>query len=116
MTKVTKENFSEKVVDKWLLKCVAGAGALCYKMHPITNGGIPDRLVISHGRVFFVETKTTGKKCTPIQIAFHKKLSDAGIDTFVLDTKIESLYDIHIKAYKTYDPTFNKKSKENESN
>lgn len=40
------------------------------------------------GRAIFVETKTTGERCTEAQIAFHRRLKELGFETYVLDTRI----------------------------
>lgn len=94
--------YSEKIVAKHLVDSVVEAGGMIMKMHPLTNKGIPDYLIIYAGRVFFVETKTTGKTCEPAQIEFQKRLKQKGIDTYVLDTKVSNYYDIFTCGYKTY--------------
>lgn len=94
--------WSEKLVASHLASAVEEKGGLCFKQHPLTNVGIPDYLIIYAGRTFFVETKTSGEQCTPIQVAFHKILKQKGIETYVLDTKINDLYDLYNYAYKTY--------------
>lgn len=96
------KEYGERLVAKWLVKCVEESGGFITKMHPLTAKGIPDYLVITHGRTIFVETKTTGKTCEPAQIEFHKRLKTKGIDTYVLDTKITNFYDLYKVAYKTY--------------
>jgi len=101
--------WEEKLVAKWLVRCVEEAGGIAFKMHPLTNKGIPDYLIIMRGRTFFVETKTTGKVCTPAQVEFHRLLKDKKVDTYVLDTKITNFYDLYTLGYKTYvDPNDSK--------
>lgn len=94
--------WSEKLVAKHLVHAVQEAGGLIFKMHPLTNKGIPDYLIFIHGRTIFVETKTTGKLCEPAQVEFHKRLKEKNIETYVLDTKITNFYDLYTYAYKTY--------------
>lgn len=102
-TKELSKQYSEKLVAAHLVKCVNEVPeAMIMKMHPLTNKGIPDYLIIHAGRVFFVETKTTGKLCEPAQVEFHKRLKQKGIETYVLDTKISNFYDIFKCGYKTY--------------
>ena len=100
---MTKKIYSEKLVDKYLVACVEKRGGLIFKMHPITNAGIPDRLIHYSQRTFYVETQATGKQCTPLQIEMHKRLKDKGIDTYVLDTKVLDLFDIWNVCYTTYE-------------
>lgn len=106
-TNVWKENR----VDWWLTRCVEDAGGFITKMHPMSNSGIPDRIIIMHGKVFFVELKTTGEKCTPIQVEMHKTLKTHGIDTYVLDTKISNFYDLYKWCYTTYEGMYFKQNK-----
>lgn len=94
--------WEEKLVAKHLVKCVEEANGLIFKMHPLTNKGIPDYLIIMYGRTFFVETKTTGKRCEPAQVEFHKMLKAKGIETYTLDTKITNIHDLYVYGYKTY--------------
>lgn len=99
---LVKEHASEKLVAKYLVQAVKDDGGIAFKMHPLTNKGIPDYMVIYRGRVFFVETKTTGKTCEPAQVEFHKLLKSYGIDTWVLDRKITTIHDLRLYGYKTY--------------
>lgn len=100
--------YSEKVVWNWLKRCCQEQDAFLTKMHPITNAGIGDGLIHWRGRTFYVECKTTGEKCTPIQCEMHKRLKEYGIETYVLDTKITNLFDLYVVSYKTYDENYNK--------
>lgn len=94
---------SEPVVALNLRMKVKAAGGLCYKLHPLTDKGIPDYLVMMPGELFFVETKTTGALCSPIQIEQHKKIHQkTNLRVVVLDTVIQSLTDIWKRGYTTY--------------
>ena len=96
------KKWSEKLVAKHLVECVKSAGGFITKMHPLTNVGIPDYLIIIHGRTIFVETKTTGEECTIAQVEHHKILKAHNVETYVLDTKISNFYDLYAWSYKTY--------------
>lgn len=104
--------YSEKIVWKWLKRSAEEQGAFITKMHPVTNAGMPDGLIHWMGRTFYVECKTTGEKCTPIQVEMHKRLKNYGIETYVLDTKIDNLYDLYVYATKTYDKTYGEAKRE----
>ena len=94
--------WSEKWVAHWLIRCVNEQDGFITKLHPLTAKGIPDYLVIINGKTLFVETKTTGEKCGPAQVEFHRRLKEKGVETYVLDTKITNFYDLYNVAYKTY--------------
>ena len=94
--------YKESIVDKWLKRCVESEKGIILKMHPVTNAGIPDRIIHFRSMTFYVETKTTGEKCTDLQIDMHKRLKERGIDTYVLDTKITNIWDLFTVAYTTY--------------
>lgn len=50
--------------------------------------GVPDRLILMPGaRVFFAETKDTGKKPNPRQRYVHGRLSGLGFTVFVPDSR-----------------------------
>ena len=85
---MSRKIYSEKTVAKYLREAVGDAGGLIFKMHPITNIGIPDYIIHYDGQTFYVETKTTGEVCTDAQRYFHKLLKSRGIETYVLDVQI----------------------------
>ena len=95
--------YREALVSKWLVRCVEEAGGMTFKMHPMTNAGIPDRIVHFRNMTFYVETKETGKKCEPLQIEMHKRIKARGIETYVLDKKITNIWDLWTVAYTTYE-------------
>lgn len=99
---MSKKIYSEKLVARYLLNVIKEADGLIFKMHPITNKGIPDYLVHCNGHTFYVETKTTGKVCTEAQVFFHKMLKEQGIETYVLDVPVHTLKELQTLSYKTY--------------
>lgn len=100
--KELSKKYREPLVAKHLKDCVKQAGGIIIKMHPLTDTGIPDYLVLVHKRAFFVETKSTGEECSPAQLEYQKRLKEHGVETYVLDTKIVNFYDLYVRAYKTY--------------
>lgn len=95
--------YTEKTIDTHFKKVVEEDGGLTFKNHPLTNAGIPDRIVHHRGWTFYVELKATGEECSPLQIEFHKRLKAKGIETYVLDTKITNYWDLFVVAYTTYE-------------
>lgn len=75
----------ERDVEKQLVDEVKKRGGLCEKW---VSGSVgwPDRIVIlSDGKVGFVEVKKPGEKPRPIQVHRHKQLKKLGMEVYVLD-------------------------------
>ena len=75
----------ERDVEKQLVDEVKKRGGLCEKW---VSGSVgwPDRIVIlSDGKVGFVEVKKPGEKPRPIQAHRHKQLKKLGMEVYVLD-------------------------------
>jgi glycine cleavage system H lipoate-binding protein len=100
---------SEASVARRLREVVKESGGLIFKMHPLTNKGIPDYLVHMAGRTFYVETKTTGEECSAAQVAMHAELKKHGIETYVLDSRLLCFHDLYAQSYKTYETNENSK-------
>jgi len=75
----------EKEVEKFLVREVKKIGGISFKFISPGNAGVPDRIVIlSSGKVVFVELKTDKGKLTRLQGVQIKKISDLGADVRVL--------------------------------
>ena len=73
---------AEQTVEKYLCRRVKEAGGMAIKM---TNcNGIPDRLILVNGGVYFVETKAVSGRLSPIQIAIQNRLKSMGYNVSVL--------------------------------
>lgn len=95
--------YTESTVAESYKKVCKKLGYLTMKCHPLSEIGIPD--LITHttdGETFYVETKTTGEECSPIQKEFHKRLKRRNIETYVLDTKVKTFEDLYKYGYTTY--------------
>lgn len=79
----------EKFNESEFRKDVLRLGGEALKQRADINAGIPDRLVwlpTPNGIIWFwVEWKRYGKPPMPHQLAYHKKLRDAGHLVFVFD-------------------------------
>lgn len=75
---------TEKTIEAYLGKELSEIGGLCYKLQNYT--GIPDRLVIYLGQVWFVELKASGKKPRLIQRLTINKLKSNGCNVIVIDS------------------------------
>jgi hypothetical protein len=76
----------ERDIEKYLVKKIKGIGGLCYKFQSPGNAGVPDRICIIAGRVFFVELKAPTKKPTALQAVKIKEIRERGGVVFVIDT------------------------------
>lgn len=78
---------SEKVIERKLVEAVKANGGMCIKLLCDNLLGLPDRMVLMpHGKIAFVELKTTGRKPRRIQVFMHKKLRALGFRVDVIDT------------------------------
>lgn len=76
----------ESEVEKYLRIKIKSIGGLCYKWVSPGNSGVPDRIVIYDGIVWFVELKRPNAKPRASQIACHDKLRSKGVKVSVLDS------------------------------
>ena len=69
----------ERDVESYLMDKLKDAGILCVKFIPDGKVGMPDRLVLlSDGKVIWVELKTKGGHLEEIQKLQHKRLEGIG--------------------------------------
>ena len=68
----------ESKVEQYLDKQVTGIGGLTRKFVSPGRDGVPDRIVVWHGHVIFVEVKTTDGALSKNQKREHKRLTDKG--------------------------------------
>ena len=86
----------EREIELKLRKATADRGGLCLKFTPTNWAGAPDRLVIlSEGRMGFVEVKAPGQRARQLQVARHRRLAELGCYVAVLDdpTKVDAVLD-----------------------
>jgi hypothetical protein len=69
----------ETVIEAYLRDRVKALGGKAYKFISPGNNGVPDRLVVIPGLPdFFVETKASGRKSTPLQLTEQARLIRMG--------------------------------------
>ena len=74
------------MIEQKLVRAVKKEGGLCLKFVSPGMDGMPDRLILmSGGRIAFVEVKAPGKKPRPLQVCRHEQLRELGYEVFVLD-------------------------------
>lgn len=79
----------ERDVERYLVKECEKRGWLCWKFVSPGRRGVPDRVVIRHGGVAFVEVKRKGGRISPLQIRRIEELIRRLIPARVVETKGE---------------------------
>lgn len=77
----------ENDIEKYLVRQVKRTGALCYKFTSPGTRGVPDRIILYQGNVFFVELKRPGGKPRKDQLKTIEKFNEQLIPVFVIDSK-----------------------------
>lgn len=76
----------EKYIEQRLVSEVKKHGGLCLKLASTGLDGIPDRMVLmSKGKIAFVELKAPKQKPRKLQLVRIKKLKKMGFSVYVLD-------------------------------
>jgi hypothetical protein len=84
-------------VEEPFVDYVESCGYWALKLNPLGRVGIPDRLVIGPGRfIAFFELKRLGRKPSPIQRWFHRKLREFGFHVVVPDSKEDAIAQFHV--------------------
>lgn len=78
---------NEKLLEKKLREDVKKLGGLALKFSSSTYTGMPDRIVLMPGHVYFVELKSTGKTQTPVQKRVVKILNGLEQDFWLIDSE-----------------------------
>jgi hypothetical protein len=74
----------ENKVEKYLDSEVKKLGGITRKWVSPGRDGVPDRIVILRGAVWFVEVKTSDGKLTQVQMREHDRLRDAGAKVYTV--------------------------------
>ena len=88
------EKESEKLIEAKLRDEIKKRDGIALKLLSQFHRGLPDRIVLlPRGRVFFVETKSTGRTPTLLQRKSHQTLRALGFHVWVVDSteKVEHL-------------------------
>lgn len=84
----------EKAIEQYLVRRVKECGGWAVKGE--NCAGFPDRIVLYNGHAFFVELKAPTGCVSKIQRAVHEKMSQLGIEVWVLCNK--DAVDVFIQA------------------
>ena len=76
----------EKAIEAKLVKAVKSMGGIALKISSANCDGMPDRLVLlTDGRLAFIELKAPGKKLRPLQEKRKRQLEALGFLVFCID-------------------------------
>lgn len=85
---IREKKDSEKTLEHSLVEKIRQRGGICLKLQGNMYAGMPDRLILlSEGRVIFVELKSEGIKPRKLQLVRHEELRALGFKVFVIDTQ-----------------------------
>ena len=77
----------EGYVEDYLRDEAKRRGALCLKFTSPGTTGVPDRVLIGHGKTVFVEAKAPGQKPRPRQEVVFDAMRKRGAEVYVVDTR-----------------------------
>lgn len=81
---------NEKNLEAALRREVARRGGEAMKFTSPQNGGVFDRIVLMpKGQMYFAELKSPGKKLSPLQVAFQKRVTALGFRALVISNQSE---------------------------
>lgn len=90
-----KKEPRESAIERWLTSEVHKCGGLSYKWVSPGNVGVPDRIIIYNGRIWFAELKTDSGRLSEVQKVVIRNLSDAGMKVRVIYGKEQARIFLH---------------------
>lgn len=84
-----RKKITESPIERNVCKYAEGKGWLQYKFSSLGNKGVPDRIFMRAGEVFFIEFKATGKKPSKMQEHVHSIFRGQGLTVHVIDNVAE---------------------------
>lgn len=79
----------ESDIEEYLTKCVKNLGGLSLKFVSPGTRGVPDRIVLFSGRVYFIELKTMNGIPSKIQKYMHRQFRRRDIDVYIISSHLE---------------------------
>ena len=68
----------ESEIERKVTLYCESRGLLTYKFTSPSSRGVPDRIIIGHQAVLFLELKQKGKRPTPLQMREINRINDEG--------------------------------------
>ena len=79
----------ERDVEEYLVREVNIAGGTCYKFVSPGRRGVPDRLVVCRGRIFFVELKKKSGRLSALQKVEARAIQSQNVEVFTVYSKAQ---------------------------
>ena len=76
----------ESRIEKLLINEVKKLNGLCFKCSSVGFNGLPDRMVLYQGKLYFVELKAPGEKPRKIQLHVHNLIRQQGFEVRIIDS------------------------------
>lgn len=76
---------SEKYLELYLRQALDNAGASCLKFTSSVTG-VPDRIVLYHGKTFFAEIKSKGGQLSERQKVMFRKFEEQGFKVHIINS------------------------------
>ena len=92
----------EKHIEGKFVRYAKSKKCIPYKFTSPGRVGVPDRMVVGPGFLFFIEFNQTGKKPTVRQLREHNVLRSLGQDVYVGDEvgQAETILEVYLDALK----------------
>lgn len=81
----------EGIIEDYLGRIARTHGFLYYKFTSPAHSGVPDRILIGHGKTIFIELKRPGSQPRKLQERVFNKMRQHGAIVYVVDTKEQAL-------------------------
>lgn len=75
----------ESEVEKKVVDYAKAKGWLVYKFVSPSQRGVPDRIFICGGEIFFIEFKAPGKKPTKLQNKVFSRIREELFEVYIID-------------------------------
>lgn len=87
---------NEKKVERYLVEQCKQRDFKCIKQAP-TLKGLPDRLIITRGEMFFIELKDPNGVVSEAQKLVHADFRERGVDVYICSTReeIDAILDLY---------------------
>ena len=100
----------ESSIESYFCDKARRAGMLTYKFTSPSNSGVPDRILIHEGIVYFIELKAPGKKPRKLQKETVRRMRTHGARVYCISNTLQVnrfLYEVLLSGFpkpEDYDP------------
>ena len=95
---------TERAIENKCRLMAKEAGRLCLKWTSPGNPGVPDRILIGGGSIWFVEFKRPGGRLSPLQRKMLKQLANLGANVAIIDSPKDFVALLYDTASSPFDP------------